>query len=278
VGKILAEILLFIRREKIMELEQLHEEMFNLNEDNAPAEDVMLYMNTWKNYHENGADAEQIGGGWKSLDDALAFWEKQNELGEEPFINDFDDNVDLPFEIGENAYLPDLVEKIKDFIDLDDSDKTALRAIMEADSYDYDDAKDILDSGDFVFYEDVKDNYTLAENEIWNTGSFEDAVGSDKLSYYVDEDSLRDSWYYDVRDYYVETMQDDDPDFSEDDIMEDEFDNYFDAYIQDYIDMACQEPQAYKSFWEEFFDYESYGKDLAYDFTFTEQGAIYIYH
>lgn len=261
-----------------MELEQLHEEMFNLNEDNAPAEDVMLYMNTWKNYHENGADAEQIGGGWKSLDDALAFWEKQNELGEEPFINDFDDNVDLPFEIGENAYLPDLVEKIQDFIDLDDSDKTALRAIMEADSYDYDDAKDILDSGDFVFYEDVKDNYTLAENEIWNTGSFEDAVGSDKLSYYVDEDSLRDSWYDDVRDYYVETMQDDDPDFSEDDIMEDEFDNYLDAYIQDYIDMACQEPQAYKSFWEEFFDYESYGKDLAYDFTFTEQGAIYIYH
>ena len=261
-----------------MELGQIHNDMKNLNEAIPEGEDIMLYMNTWGNYNENGADADQIGGGWKSLDDALEFWNTMNDKGEEPFINDVDDNIGLPFEISENSHVPDIIEQINDYIDLDDSDKKALSAIMEADSYDYDEAKNILDSGDYVFYEDVSDNYGLAEAEIWNTGSFEDAVGKDNLATYIDTDEVYNDWYDDLRNEYIENQQYDNPDFNEDDIMDDELDDYINGYIQDYVDMASEDPQAYKDFLEQFFDYESYGQDLAFDFTFTPFGAIYIYH
>lgn len=260
-----------------MELGQIHNDMKNLNEAIPEGEDIMLYMNTWGNYNENGADADQIGGGWKSLDDALEFWNTMNDKGEEPFINDVDDNVGLPFEIGENSYVPDVIENIKEYMELMENDQKAIKAMIEADGIDYDEAKSILDKGDFVFYEDVHDVYSLAEAEIYNIGTIEDAVGRDNLSSYVDTNAIQENWYDDVREYYIETMQDDDPDFTDDDIMEDEFDEYFDRYIQDYIDMACEDPQSYKDFWEQYFDYESYGQDLSYDFTITEYGAIYIY-
>ena len=60
-------------------------------------DDIRIYMNTWANYNENGADLSQYGiesiaDGWLTVEEALEFAEKYAE--DEPFINDTD-NVPL---------------------------------------------------------------------------------------------------------------------------------------------------------------------------------------
>ena len=62
-----------------------------LTEDvNTTSDDVMVYMNTWKNYNEYGADLEMYGikDGWMTPEQGLEFCKKYAE--DEPFINDVD--------------------------------------------------------------------------------------------------------------------------------------------------------------------------------------------
>ena len=98
-----------------------------LTEDvNTTSDDVMVYMNTWKNYNEYGADLEMYGikDGWMTPEQGLEFCKKYAE--DEPFINDVDN---CPIEVSEYDNAP---AKLKELIRYNEfEDKTLLKNAME---------------------------------------------------------------------------------------------------------------------------------------------------
>lgn len=255
------------------DINNIYEELHSLNEDEnqVKTDSVMLFMNTWGNYNVNGADADSINGGWLTPDEALEWSNKMNELGEEPFINDIDDYVGLPFEVNEYSHIPDVVANIKKYIELDEYDRKVVGAILEADpSYDFEDALNRKDKGDLVFYEDVNNDYALGEAEVLNCGSIVDAVGADKIEYYIDEDMMYETWESDLRDEYAKDLGVD-----IDDVDEDAFEEYAWEVVRENIRTAIADDNI--DFLSDFFDYEAYGRDLSFDFTYTDYGAIYLY-
>lgn len=163
-------------------------------------DEIKIYMNTWANYNENGADLSQYGidsiaDGWLSIDDAIKFAEEHAD--DEPFINDTD-NVPEGFDINEYSSI-DVLEDLKEYEDLNDYEKEALSAIMESTGDDFETAKDVLDGGDYQFYKGI-DNYTdLAYEIIDELGGLGEAVG-DRITSYIDEEAMRRDYEYDVRD------------------------------------------------------------------------------
>lgn len=248
----------------------IYNEMKTLNEAETTSSDVMLYMNTWGNYNEYGADAEQIGGGWKTPDDALTWYNEMSNKGEEPFINDIDDSIGLPFEVTEYSNVPDIVEQINDYLELDEYDRQIISAIIESGyTSDYEEAKDVYDMGNFVFYPDVSNERDLAYAELDEIGGVS-ALASDDLEMYVDEDAVYESWEDDVRREYME-----DNNIDEDDIDESELEDYIWEVVRESIQTAIDSGDT--NFLEQFFDYDYYGRDLSFDFTFTKYGAINVH-
>ena len=120
---------------------------------------IRIFLNTWKNYNENGAD----GGFWIELpcdlDEALERLAKSTgeEVDEmEVFINDFETDIN-GLEISENTdilNLNDIAEQLKA---LDEYDLEKLRAILETDGGSIENALDNMD--DYIYYA----NMTLEE-------------------------------------------------------------------------------------------------------------------
>ena len=113
-------------------------------ETNTP----QVYMNTWANYNEYGADLSQYGidNGWMSIDDAIEFCEKH--ANDEPFINDFDDT---PWTLSEYDNAPSELQKIKDFLENhDEYEIIDIKNVAEAlggaelDSSDFEEAEKIV--------------------------------------------------------------------------------------------------------------------------------------
>lgn len=207
----------------------------------SPDDEIKIFMNTWANYNENGADISQYGfenmaDGWLSIDDAIEFAEKYAD--DEPFINDTD-NVPAGFDINEYSSV-DVLNDLKEYEELDSYDKEALSAIMEATGDDFESAKEILDSGDWRFYKGI-DNFTdLAYEIIDELGGLEEALG-DRVSNYIDEDAMRRAYEWDIRD----SMRDDAENAVEEDhygeLTTDDFDNLpkeveLDIELSDYDD------------------------------------------
>lgn len=248
----------------------IYNEMKTLNEAETTSSDVMLYMNTWGNYNEYGADAEQIGGGWKTPDDALTWYNEMNNKGEEPFINDIDDTIGLPFEITEYSNVPDIVEQINDYLDLDEYDRQVIGAILDSGyTDDYEEAKSIYDTGDFVFFPDVSNERDLAYAELDEIGGVSE-LPIEKLETYIDEDEVYDRWKDEISQEYME-----DNDINESELDESELDDYIWEVVRENIQNAIDNSDT--EFMEQFFDYDYYGRDLSFDFTFTPYGAINIY-
>lgn len=207
----------------------------------SPDDEIKIFMNTWANYNENGADISQYGfenmaDGWLSIDDAIEFAEKYAD--DEPFINDTD-NVPAGFDINEYSSV-DVLNDLKKYEELSSYDKEALSAIMEATGDDFVSAKEILDSGDYTFYKGI-DNFTdLAYEIIDELGGLEEALG-DRVSNYIDEDAMRRAYEWDIRD----SMRDDAENAVEEDhygeLTTDDFDNLpkeveLDIELSDYDD------------------------------------------
>lgn len=118
--------------------------------------EVKVFLNTWGNYNENGAE----GGRWVSLPmeeselkaTMAAIAEKMGDNSPEWFINDFEACEDLPdLDINEYADIFELNSTLNELNDLDPEDFEKLAAIMEVIT---DDLKDALDSMDnYEFYE-----------------------------------------------------------------------------------------------------------------------------
>lgn len=113
---------------------------------------ISVFLNTWANYNENGAD----GGLWIELpcdlDEALeqlaaSTGEEVDEM--EVFINDFETDIN-GLEISENSNISDLNDLAERLEALDKYDLEKLEAILEADGGSLENALDNMD--DYTYY------------------------------------------------------------------------------------------------------------------------------
>ena len=231
-----------------------------LTEDvNTTSDDVMVYMNTWKNYNEYGADLEMYGikDGWMTPEQGLEFCKKYAE--DEPFINDVDN---CPIEVSEYDNAP---AKLKELIRYNKfENKTLLKNAMETGQYStVDEYIDVLESGDYIWFPGVSDDEGLGE-------AYVDMVGfegvSDKERYF-NSDSWKESVRADEESFYREENGLED----EDDWKEHEGD------FEDYLDALADEMAENYDGNEEDFDYEALGRDLSFDYTYTSDVAISLF-
>ena len=116
-----------------------------------------IFINTWGNYNENGAD----GGEWITLPmdpDALAeelkkISDAMGDFDPEYCIHDYEWTTEIePREIGEMENIEELNEELRDLEDLDEWDQKEIAAAMEAFGYDFKEAHERQQRGCFVFY------------------------------------------------------------------------------------------------------------------------------
>lgn len=134
---------------------------------------ISIFVNTWANYNENGAD----GGFWVELPcDLDEVLEKLSaSTGEdiddmEVFVNDYETNIN-GLEISENSNISDLNDLAERLETLDEYDLEKLEAILEADGGSLENALDDMDDYTFyahmsledVAYEIVEECYDLPE-------------------------------------------------------------------------------------------------------------------
>lgn len=134
---------------------------------------ISIYVNTWANYNENGAD----NGFWVELpcdlDEVLerlaaSTGEEVDEM--EVFVNDFETEIN-GLEISENSNISDLNDLAEKLEALDEYDLEKLEAILEADGGSLENALDDIDNYTFyahmsledVAYEIVDECYDLPE-------------------------------------------------------------------------------------------------------------------
>lgn len=113
---------------------------------------ISIFVNTWGNYNENGAD----NGFWVELPcDLDEVLEKLSaSTGEdlddmEVFVNDYETNIN-GLEISENSNISDLNDLAERLEALDEYDLEKLEAILEADGGSLENALDDID--DYTFY------------------------------------------------------------------------------------------------------------------------------
>ena len=221
-----------------------------LTEDvNTTSDDVMVYMNTWKNYNEYGADLEMYGikDGWMTPEQGLEFCKKYAE--DEPFINDVDN---CPIEVSEYDNAP---AKLKELIRYNEfEDKTLLKNAMETGQYStVDEYIDILERGDYIWFPGVSDDEGLGEAYVDMVG-FEGVTSPEN---YIDRQKVIDM---------IEST------YSEEELeeyggAEEEADVMIDSYTE----------AGNKDFFEEYFSYEALGRELSFDYTYTSDGAINLF-
>lgn len=134
---------------------------------------ISVFLNTWANYNENGAD----GGFWVELscdlDDVLerlaeSTGEEVDEM--EVFINDYETEIN-GLEISEHENIEELNELADELKRLDEDDIEKIEAIIEADGGTLRDAIDEIDDYTYysgmtledVAYELVEECYELPE-------------------------------------------------------------------------------------------------------------------
>lgn len=165
--------------------------------DNEPK----VFMNTWTNYNEYGADSGITPTGWMTIPEAVEYMDKYAE--HEPFINDTDN---FPFEIDEND--TGTLRKLAEIMNDPEIDFDMVVRVIDA-GHDLQEAIDIVEDGRYIFYPlDLQTDSELAYAVLDEMGGVES----------LDKDTL-----------------------------------------------------------ENYFDYDAYGRDLGFDFTFVDDGAIQIY-
>lgn len=212
--------------------------------------DIKVYMNTWKNYNEYGADLEMYGirDGWMSVDDALEFCKKYSE--DEPFINDVDN---CPIEISEYDNAVSKLQELKKIEELPSDEQEMVGYFLEHGSYDdLDEIIEKIQSGDYVFFPQVNDTEDLGK-------AYFDMVGIEGISnpfQYVDRDQIMRSF----RDNDSEDLSDDD---------------YY-AMADEEIENA--EADGNLQYAEDNFDYEALGRDLEIEgYTYVSGGALMVF-
>lgn len=242
-------------------------------------DDMEVFMNTWANYNEYGADGVLTPTGWMSIDKAIEYCEEYAEY--EPFINDTDN---VPFDVSEYSNASSVLQDLKELQD-SNVDEDVVEAIVEAGGYDVKEAVEIAERGDYYFYPDVHDYSDLAYAVIDEIGSLKDALG-DRINNYIDEDQMRREYSWDIRDMMRDDAEaavdeehegEDEDSYDREQEIEDWIDEHEDDYLDSIIDEEISLAEAGEVDLSNYFDYEAFGRDLSYDgYTFTDKGAILI--
>lgn len=135
-----------------------------------------IFINTWGNYNENGAD----GGEWITLPmDADELTEKLEAIAEqmhdndpEYFINDYEWTSEIePRAIEEMENIEELNDFINELDGLEDWEQKEIAAAIEAFNYDFMEALDKQQRGYFTFYEgmDLEDVAEMLIDECYFT-------------------------------------------------------------------------------------------------------------
>lgn len=224
---------------------------------------IELFMNTWGNYNENGADVEQINGGWMKLEQAKEFLEAHKD--EEPFINDTEG--DIPFTIDEYSNPWVVIEQLEKIEELSEDERAAFTAIMEDQNDDFDTCMDILESGDYIFFPGVETEEELGEAWVDMIGGFEGVANKEN---YIDEKAYRESW----REAAEESVRDDNPDIDE---GSDEFYDLVEEWLDSVVEEQLEIDIADGNDLSDYFDYGALGRDLDFSgFYFASTGAIQV--
>lgn len=163
-----------------------------------------VFINTWGNYNENGAD----GGEWVRLPmDADELEVKLEEIAEnmgdddpEFCIHDYEWLTEIELrDISEMESITDLNEELNEYSDLDEWDQKEIAAAMEAWGYDFAEAYEKQQAGRFVFYANM-DLKEVAE-ELVNECYFDRNTPDWMQNYFDYERFTRDLGY----DGYEET-------------------------------------------------------------------------
>lgn len=240
--------------------------------------DIQVYMNTWKNYNEYGADLEAYGikDGWMSPEEGLEFCNKYAE--DEPFINDVDNNTGLDLEISEYDNAPTVLQGLVKLNEVLNSEHANIEAdelplLYEAWS-DRESVStpsleninafiDFVENGEYYVHPDIKTTYDIGEYYVDNVG-FEGVQG---IENYIDSDRLKEEWQEEIDGLYL----DDDGNPTEDWY---EVDDYM---VSEDIENLAQSNN--KQAIEQYFDYESLGEDIYNDgyWYLSDDGAVEIY-
>lgn len=193
-------------------------------------EDLKVYMNTWKNYNEYGADLSAYGikDGWMDLDQALAFCDKYAD--DEPFINDIDNPTAFKIEVSDYANPWQVLKGLKALQKVPEetgNDVEFVEDLYEAwdlynNSSDYpteesiNEFKEFVENGDYHYWSNVGNDYDLGYAIIEEFGT----EGINHPEYYIDDEEVKSALQADVDGMYDE----DDEDWYEvDDYMVEEF-------------------------------------------------------
>ena len=243
-------------------------------------DDMEVFMNTWANYNEYGADGVLTPTGWMSIDEAIEYCEEYADY--EPFINDTDN---VPFDdINEYSNASSALEELKELQE-SDVDEEAVKAIVEAGGYDIKEAIEIAESGDYYFYPGLSSYTDLAYELIDELGGIGEAVGKNVVNY-IDEDQMRREYRWDIREIMRDSAEDevDREHYGEDEDSydrEQEIEDWMDEHEDEYLDMVIDEDirmaEAGEVDLSNYFDYEAFGRDLSFDgYTIVDNGIIYI--
>lgn len=250
-----------------------------LNESNS--DEISVFMNTWENYNEYGADGEITPTGWMTPEEALEYCEKYAE--HEPFINDIDNPTDFDLDINEYGNAVQDLETIQTINNMNDYDKKALSAIWSYEGGSFDDSLEIFESGDFQFIPDISDYKDLAYEYIDELGGIGSAVSDP--SNYIDEDEMRRDYEYDIKDMMWEDAPGQiarEEGIDEDEVTEDQIEDWIDENIDSYLDSIIEEEVYLVEQGEidlsNYFDYEKFGRTLSDDgWSIESTGAIFVY-
>lgn len=237
---------------------------------------ITVFMNTWANYNEYGADSGITPTGWMTPEEALEYCEEYSEY--EPFINDIDNPTDVDLNISEYGNVIEDLETIQSVNDLNDDDLEIIGAILEDQGGSFKDALEIFEDGNYVYYPGVSTEEELAYEALggdWYNG-MEENIGFvlKEHPYYIDEEAMKRDYEDDVRRQLYDEAEDEG-------LSEDEIEDYIDEHIDDYLDSIVQEEIELAAHGDvdlsNYFDFKQYGRDIAFDYTFTKNGAIGIF-
>lgn len=243
-------------------------------------DDMQVFMNTWANYNENGADSGITPTGWMSIDDAIEYCEEYADY--EPFINDTDN---VPFDdINEYSNASSVLQELKELQE-SDVDEDVVAAIVEATGYGIKEAVEIAESGDYYWYPGLSSYTDLAYEIIDELGGLGEALG-DRVINYIDEDQMRREYRWDIREIMRDTAEqevddahegEDEDSYDRDQEIEDWMDEHEDEWLDMIIDENIRMAEAGEVDLSNYFDYEAFGRDLSFDgYTIVDGGIILV--
>ena len=240
-------------------------------------EDIRVYMNTWANYNEYGADGVLTPAGWMDVDEAREYAEKYADY--EPFINDIDDYSGglIGGSINEYSNVLQALDIIEKYNEFDEDDRKIFAAIIDL-GYDFDKAIEIVDDRDYIYYDasNPEDSGYYIIDELYN-GDIS-SLGDD-VEYYFDFDAFgRDLRLSGDVDYLFENDEGE----TDEEALQEFLDTHSDQEIGEYYvyDLLGGMSELGKETYENYFDYREFGETVIINdglIELPDGGYLYIY-